>query len=164
LAGSREGSKPVSLIEALEDYSSHHPEPVKELCKWSSRKFRRFYRAHQKRTIIKALDEQKNQMIAALWANSNWDDTKDEKGNRQRVIESLNDQHKESIEAIELAFSNRVPPEEEKLSDDNPFFAAADRGLAKVEARIDQAKSKKPPHLRDAEPEEIDYMKGIDQA
>jgi hypothetical protein len=163
LAGSREGSKPVSLIEALEDYSSSHPESIAALCKWSARKFRRFYRAHQKRSIINALEAQKNQMVAALWANSNWDDTKEDKGHRTRAIEGINEQHQESIEAVELAFSTRVVPDEKKLADDNPFFAATDRGLAKVEAKVAEHRAKRPEHLKDGEEEEIDYMKGLDQ-
>jgi hypothetical protein len=156
LAGSREGSKPVSLIEALEDYSSSHPESIDQLCKWSSRKFRRFYQAHQKRSIIAALEAQKNQMVAALWSNSNWDDTKDEKGHRKKVIDDLNEQHDEAVHAIELAFSSRVVPEEKKLSDNNPFFAASDRGLAKVEARVSGVK-------KPSTDDDIDYMKGLDQ-
>lgn len=100
-------------------------------------------------------------MIAALWSNSNWDDTKDEKGHRKRAIDNLNDNHEEAIEAIELAFTTRVVPDEKKLADENPFFAATDRGLAKVEARVAEHRKQIP--QKTGEDEEIDYMKGLDQ-
>jgi hypothetical protein len=117
----------VSLTEALENYAAHHPETVDELLQWSSRKFDHFYLQFQKRQIIEGLAEMKDRMIAALWSNSNWDD---DKGSRSQQIE-------------------------EEIDADNPFFAAAERGLAKVEQKMGYAPS--------SEDKEIDMMKGLDQ-
>jgi hypothetical protein len=98
-------------------------------------------------------------MVSALWSNSNYDD---DKGTRKKVIAEINDSYEESIDAVKAAFQPRELPEDEKLKDENPFFAAADRGLAKVDARIRKLKgiSEEPPEEK---PEPIDYMKGLDQ-
>lgn len=97
-------------------------------------------------------------MVAALWSNSSWDDGKN---TRQQMINSIESNYDETIEVVEKTFSNVVIPEEEKLSKDNPFFAATERGLEKVDKRIKKLKGQ-----RDDEPEveEIDYMKDLDQA
>jgi hypothetical protein len=105
-------------------------------------------------------------MIAALWSNSAWDE--DKSNPRQRVVNSINADYDETIEAIEKAFSNVHIPESEKLTDDNPFFAATERGLQKVDRRIKELKGQnddEPESEFDTEPEveEIDYMKGLDQ-
>lgn len=97
-------------------------------------------------------------MISALWANSNWDD---DKGTRKNAIESLNESYGEAILAVNDAMQQHDRPEEEKLADDNPFFAATERGLSKVEQRV---KASEMQAQRPKEPEEeIDYMKGLDQ-
>lgn len=119
------------------------------------RRFRRFYELHQKRRIIGDLDTQKRSMISALWANSNWDD---KKGTRKRAIDDIDGNFSRAVEAVEAAFMQRNIPDEGKLSDDNPFFAAADRGLAKVDAKVRQMKG------GGGESEGIDYMKDLDQA
>lgn len=99
-------------------------------------------------------------MVAALWSNPNYDDTKDSKGHRQNAVEGINDDFNETLQAIEVAFSARVVPDEEKLSKDNPFFAAAERGLEKVEQ---QAGEKRGNYRRPSAEEERDYQE-IDQA
>lgn len=98
-------------------------------------------------------------MVAALWSNPNYDDTKESKGNRQNAIEGINDDFKETLEAIEAAFSTRVVPDEEKLSKDNPFFAAAERGLEKVEQQVEKQGN----NYRPSAEEERDYQE-IDQS
>lgn len=99
-------------------------------------------------------------MIAALWANPNWDDTKESKGNRKSAIEGINSDFEETLEAVEAAMSSRVVPDEEKLSDDNPFFAAAERGLQKIEQKAKQSGGN---NYSPSESEEVDYRE-IDQA
>lgn len=97
-------------------------------------------------------------MIAALWANSNWDDTKDDKGHRKQAIEGINESFIEALEAIDDAMDSKDRQEEEKLDRDNPFFAAAERGLDKVEQRFSKSGQQlsKPPG-------DINYMEGLDQ-
>lgn len=101
---------------------------------------------------------QKQSMVAALWSNSNWDDDKDNKGHRKRAIEGIEENYREAIEAVELAMSTRPVEEEEKMDDNNPFFAAAERGLQKIETAYSGKPIPKDPD------EEINYMKGLDQA
>lgn len=97
-------------------------------------------------------------MIAALWSNPNWDDDEKHKGNRKRAISGIEDDYQEAIEAIELAFSGKSVEEEEKLSDSNPFFAASERGLKKVDKYIDQRG-----HTAGEDNSGVDYMKDVDQ-
>lgn len=97
-------------------------------------------------------------MIAALWSNSNWDDTKDDKGHRKQAIEGINESFTEALLAIDDAMLGKDREEEEKLDMENPFFAATERGLSKVEQKFKDSKQQ----LAVA-PEEIDYMKGLDQ-
>jgi hypothetical protein len=129
--GSSEGSGTISLIEALEDYSSSHPETIAELVKWSSTKFERFYASFQKRKVIAGLERQKSEMIAALWSNSNFDD---DKGSRKKAIEQIESSYEESLEKIASITSGQEP--EEEIDSDNPFFAAAARGMDKLEKRV----------------------------
>lgn len=95
-------------------------------------------------------------MVAALWSNSNWDD---DKGSRKKAIADIESNYKEAIEAVELALSTRTVQEDEKLNDDNPFFAAAERGLSRVETEYKGSGASLPEPSKD----EIDYMKGLDQ-
>ena len=104
--------------------------------------------------IILALEEQRIQMVAALWSNSNLDDGKQTRSN---MIRDLNNSHQEAIAAINDAIdSDHERDEADKIDDKNPFFAASKRGLEKVDKVIESYK--KPP-----KPEEINYMKGLDQ-
>lgn len=98
-------------------------------------------------------------MIAALWSNPNWDDTEESKGARQNAIEGINGDFAEAIEAVDSSLSTRELPEEEKLSKDNPFFAAAERGLEKIEQKAGKSKNKLP-----HDDDETDYTKEIDQS
>lgn len=99
-------------------------------------------------------------MVAAVWSNSAWDEAED-KNARKNMINSLNDSFLEAIEAVDDAMARKDRPEEKKLTDDNPFFAATERGLQKVEQRVKASgvKIQKPVDPED----EIDYMKGLDQ-
>lgn len=64
-------------------------------------------------------------MIAALFANPNWDGENADKRNEQ--IRAWNDHYNAAIESI--YFPDDVEPE---IDWDNPFYAAAKRGLEKT--------------------------------
>jgi hypothetical protein len=96
-------------------------------------------------------------MVAATWGTQGMVEGKDV----NKMINGINADFEETLEAVNSAFSNRVVPEEEKLDKSNPFFAAADRGLAKVDARIRKLKGE--PEPEETEEEKIDYMEGLDQ-
>lgn len=149
-----EGST-VSLTEALENYAAHHPESIDELLQWSARKFEHFYVRFQKRQVIEGLERQKNDMVAALWSNSTWDD---KKGTRATAIEQIEEQYAEATRKIKASGTQKQ--DEEEIDPNNPFFAASERGVAKVEQRMGYA-----PTDDDSEKEtkEVDYMNGLDQ-
>lgn len=160
MAGASDGDSgaPLTLAEAVEEYTSHHPETVEEVLHWTSTKFDRLFELHQKRILLKGLDEQKNTMVGALWSNSNWDDTKEVKGHRQRMIQSIEEQHKEAVEIIEKALGVGEVPEDDKIDKDNPFFAASERGLKKIDQVIEKRGIKV-----DKDADKIDYMQDLDQ-
>lgn len=111
---------------------------------------------------MRGLKEQKDAMIAALWANPNWDDTKESQGNRKHAVSGINEDYEEALEAIEAAIEARDVPDEGKLADDNPFFAAAERGLEKVDQRVAQLKARG--HSVGSQDDEISkYDRDIDQ-
>jgi hypothetical protein len=121
--------------------------------RWPARRFERCYKLHQKRRIVSGLERQKSEMVAALWSNSNWDD---DKGSRKKAIGDIEENYHEAIEAIELALRPQsIILEEETMTDDNPVFAAAERGLQKIQTEYGPKVKKKP--------DTIDYMKGLDQ-
>lgn len=98
------------------------------------------------------------EMVAALWSNASWDD---DKGSRSKAIRSIEDDYSEAIEAVERALGSGYVTEEEKLTESNPFFAATERGLQKVEKRVSDYKKKTGKDLESKD--EPDYMKGLDQ-
>lgn len=110
---------------------------------------------------MQALEGQKNQMVAALWSNSNWDD---DKGTRSNAIEELDEKHKEALRIIygpeqptpSSDVSQDYPSEEVEIDKSNPFFGAVDRGLAKLDAKLGHVTD------RDRKRDE-EYLKRLDQ-
>ena len=101
---------------------------------------------------MEALEKRKDGMIAALWANSNYDD---DKGTRRNAIEEIEGNFEEAVRTI---MTGRPEEEEAEIDKDNPFFQAAERGLAKLEApRNDEGASTVKDVVGD------DYTKYIDQ-
>lgn len=102
-----------------------------------------------KRQLVETLERRKEQMIAALWANSNFDD---DKGTRQNAIEEIEENFEEAMQTI----LHGGRDEEEEIDKSNPFFAAAERGVAKLQApRQDEGAT-----VKDVVG---DYSKDIDQ-
>jgi hypothetical protein len=101
-------------------------------------------------------------MVAALWSNPNWDDTKESKGHRKNMIEGVNADFDETVKYVESSFKSHPPVEDDEKLEDNPFFAAAERGLAQVDEYIGEQK-KHGKSVRIQKPEDTDYMKDVDQ-
>lgn len=80
-----------------------------------------------KRKVVESLEGRKDQMIASLWANSNYDD---DKGTRQKAIEEI----ESSYQSVVMQVFEGVQTEQEEEIDEvnNPFFAAAKRGQEKL--------------------------------
>lgn len=108
-----------------------------------------------KRQLIESLETRKDRMIAALWSNSNWDD---DKGSRKDAIEEIEENFEEATEMILLGIG---PQEEEvEIDEDNPFFAAAKRGVEKIQApRNDEGSGT----VEDVVKSQSEYTKFIDQ-
>lgn len=94
-------------------------------------------------------------MVAALWSNANYDD---DKGTRTKAIRDIEGSYSEALEAVELALGSTPVREEQKLSETNEFFAAAERGLQKIERRVKESGVKISNRKDDQ-----DYTEGIDQ-
>jgi hypothetical protein len=115
---------------------------------------------HQKRQIIAGLEAQKQAMVAALWSNSNYDDGK---GTRTKAIRDIEESYAEALVAIERALGSGYVSEEEKLEKENPFFQAAERGLQKVDKRVERMKGNREP-TDDQSDDPHEYMKDLDQS
>lgn len=79
-----------------------------------------------RRTLIETLERRKEMMISALWANSGFEG-QDGANARRDAIEELETNYEEAVSGI----LGGTEPEPE-IDKSNPFFAAAERGLAKV--------------------------------
>jgi hypothetical protein len=101
---------------------------VDELLHWPWRRFERFYAAYLTRHAIEGLERRKDQMIASLWSNSNYDD---DKGTRTNAIEELEHHYDE---AIALILHGPQDSQEEDIDEDNPFFQPALRAVRQIEA------------------------------
>lgn len=78
-----------------------------------------------KRTIVETIEGRKDQMIAALWSNSNYDD---DKGTRQKAIEEIEANFQSAVMQV---FSGQTSQEEE-IDEENPFFIAAKKSQKKL--------------------------------
>lgn len=63
--------------------------------------------------MVEALERRKDNMIAALWANSNFDD---DRGSRQKAIEEIEEKYQEAILKIHGV------EDEFEIDKSNPFF------------------------------------------
>lgn len=88
-------------------------------------------------------------MTAALWANSNYDD---DKGTRKNALEEIQANFNEAVQIIQGGGESDDGVDQQM--NDNPFFAAAKEGQAKLE---------KPKNPDGTVREAIDYSAGIDQ-
>ena len=78
-----------------------------------------------KRKVVETLESRKDQMISALWSNSNYDD---DKGTRQKAIEEIEGNFQSAVRQI---FSGETLQQEEEI-DGNPFFVAAKKSQKKL--------------------------------
>jgi len=111
-------------------YSANHSETVENLLEWPWKRFEKFYESFMKRKIVENLEGRKDQMIASLWANSNYDD---DKGTRQKAIEEIEENYQEVI--VQVFEGAKAEPEEE-IDESNPFWASAKKGQEKLFAQV----------------------------
>ncbi len=90
---------------------------------WPWKRFESLYNIARKRELIDRQTQRRDEMINALWANSNYD----QDGVRAQAIESIQAQYEEAVFFIH---TGKRP--EEEIDESNEFFAAAERGLNKA--------------------------------
>lgn len=97
-------------------------------------------------------------MIHALWANSNYDD---DKGTRKQAIQEIETQYEETLKTIISGpKDDSATPQEEEISEDNPFFAPTKEAMRKLDAIMPSLEGT----VRDAlATEQDDYGKDVDQ-
>ena len=81
-----------------------------------------------RRKLTETLERRKEMMIAALWANSGFEG-QDGANARREAIEELEEHYDDAVKNILL---KRQKQEEDEIDKENPFFAAAERGLARI--------------------------------
>jgi hypothetical protein len=97
---------------------------------------------------VETLEQRKQGMIAALWSNPNLDD---DKGTRKSAIEDIEEKCEE---AVRMILTGIDPDEEVIVEDTYGFFAAGERGAAKITSPRDDEGT-----VREA----VDYGSYIDQ-
>lgn len=79
-----------------------------------------------KRMVVETLENRKDQMISALWSNSNYDD---DKGTRQKAVEEIEANFQSAVNQI---VSGGKQAREAEIDENNPFFAAAKKSQKKL--------------------------------
>jgi hypothetical protein len=92
-----------------------------------ARRFETLYATYVKRKQAEKLENQEMLMMAAIWANSNYDDP--EKNPRKHFVEQLEADAEKKLAKI---YGIDTEPEEAEIDKDNPFWAAMYRGLEKM--------------------------------
>lgn len=105
----------MTFIDALEQYSSEHPESVEELLAWPATRFEAFYEAFNKRKITEQLERRKLAMISGLHGNPNV--SGDALG---KVVQGIEESFDEAVAKL----YGRVDDEDAIALDENPFFAS----------------------------------------
>jgi hypothetical protein len=82
------------------------------------------------RRLLESLERRKEDMISALWANSNYDD---DKGSRRSAIEEIEKNYEEVAQAIIYG-----EEQEQEIDEDNPFFASGKKAIAKLHGEIEE--------------------------
>jgi hypothetical protein len=89
------------------------------------------YETIVRREGIQVIENQRSQMIAAVFTNPTWDDPKND---RQSYLQTLNENFNRAIEI--LSYGDKREPE---IDWDNPFYAAARRNLEKTRQKLSWA-------------------------
>jgi len=121
----------LTPLQSLEIYSGNHPETVEQLLEWPYRRFQKAFDNWQKRNQVEEIENRKNLHVSALYANTNYDD---EKNNREDHIKNL-DEFYELLKDMVWKGPKEVEKEEKELAEleaSDPFLAAGKRNRAKI--------------------------------
>ena len=112
-----EATVQINAIEAIESYTSSHPERISEiLYEWPWQKFEALYEAHVKREQTDKAANERLAYITGIIANTNLDDGKQSK---TRALESIDINYQDMVKSI----YNVIEKDIVDLKND-PFFAA----------------------------------------
>ena len=124
--------------------------------RWPAKRVEGIYKAIVTREAVASMEEQRRDMIAACYANPNWDG-KDNAEKRNDYLKDLNRHFNEAITAI--YYPDR--PREQRIDWSNPFFAAHRREMLRTKKLFEEATGKT---LGDViEDERLSSDSGIDQ-
>lgn len=107
------------MVEAV---SFGRGDKIDDILRWPTSRLQTIYNSLVKRQAREAIEAQKNQMIGALYANPNWDDSKADRSER---IKELEGHFKLAIELIYDPNAHRK--HEHQIDWSNPFWSAAKR-------------------------------------
>ncbi len=92
----------------------------------NAKRFETLYATYVKRKQAEKLENQEMLMVAAVWANSNYDDP--EKNPRKQFIDQLEQDSEYKLATI---YGMATPEEQFEIDKKDPFWAAMYRGLEK---------------------------------
>lgn len=95
--------------------------------KWPADRVNAIHKAIIQRKAVESIEFQRVQLIASTFSNPNWDS---EKSDRAERLRELNEHFNKAVELVYYPEGN-----EPEIDWDNPFYAAAKRGLEKTRAK-----------------------------
>lgn len=121
----------MTNLQALESYSSCHPETFDELLEWPYRRFMKVFEVWKKRKITEELDKKRDLRVAASYANTNMDGKDFDRDKHVKDIEDYYEVVKNEIlrDPIEIEQEQIFEKESEE---NNLFLQAGKRNLAKI--------------------------------
>lgn len=112
----------------MEAFCSEHTVGIDTvLYDWPASKFEALYEAYAKRKIAEELSQRRALEIAALWGNSNYDNSEHPEI-RQNLMQQVDEQYSSALQAL---YEGTIDNGEEEIDWDDPFFAASKRGIEK---------------------------------
>lgn len=112
----------LTIADVIEAVSFGRGDKIDDILRWPASRLQTIYSSLVKRQAREAIEAQKNQMIGALYANPNWDDSKADRAAR---IKELEGHFKLAIELIYDPNADRK--HEQQIDWSNPFWSAAKR-------------------------------------
>jgi hypothetical protein len=122
---------------------------------WPAKRVEGIYKAIVTREAVQSMEDQRRDMIAACYANPNWDG-KDNAQKREDYLKDINRHFNDAITAIYYPEGQR----EQEIDWSNPFFAAHRREMLRTKELFEEATGKT---LGDVIEDEKQDDSGVDQ-
>jgi hypothetical protein len=122
-------------MTALEEYTAHHAETAEEIMhRWPWRRFEGMFTRHLLRKAREELRHMRDQRIAALDANMNYD-SKENHSAKQEKVKAYQDNYDEGVRIL---YSAIKPQQEEAPEEEDPLFAPVKRSAIAMRAEATQ--------------------------